>query len=118
MQVYIKDSKEAVTKYLDAFKGEIVSQYLNESGGYYHCEIKIDDVVLAISEVNNAELSDTLSVMQFCLHYEEHELYKISHAFEVLEENAVVHFSPNPTDYAKLMVDFTDQFGVRWCLFG
>lgn len=117
MQVYVKDSKKAVDKYVTAFGGEILSKHMNEVGGYYHCEIKIDNVVLALSEVDDVIISDSLNVMQFCLHYNQDEATKIHHAFQILGENSTVHFPLGSTDYAKVMVDFTDEFSVRWCLF-
>lgn len=118
LQVYVKDSKLAVSKYIEAFNGEIISQYLNETGGYYHCEIKIEDMILAISEADNVRLTDDLSVMQFCLHYNESEQNKIKQAFNTLKVESCIHYPLGASDYASLMVDFTDQFGVRWCLFG
>lgn len=118
LQVYVKDSKKAVNIYLEAFEGEVVSEFLNDSGGYYHCEIKIDDVILAISEVENITEHKDINCMQFCFHYKNNEIEKIKKAYSVLGQNALIHFPLGETDYATLMVDLTDQFGVRWCLFG
>lgn len=117
LQLYTNDSLGAVNAYIEAFNGKIISSYKNDSGSYYHCEIMIDEYLVAISEVDNAE-EILQNNMQLCFQYNQDELHLIEKAYNVLCEGATIHFPLGSTDYAKQMVDFTDQFGIRWCLFG
>jgi len=116
MQGYIKNTEEAVPLYLDAFGAKLGNNVKNAKGGYYHCEIIIDGYVLAISEVNET-IRQTGNVMQFCLHFDNDEEQRIKKAYQVLKTGAEINYELGECDYSKLMTDFTDRFGVRWCLF-
>ena len=118
MQAYVKQSREAVDAYLEAFGGHLGFHVLSESGGYYHAEVNLEGAILAISDVShNEEETFSGNVMQFCLQYEPSEVEKLKKAYDVLKAEAVIYFELGPCDYSDLMTDFIDRFGVRWCLF-
>ena len=41
----------------------------------------------------------------------------IRDVYEKLKQNAQIRIPLEPCSFSELMVDLTDQFGVRWCLF-
>ena len=117
MQVYVNNSKAAVEVYKQAFNARVGDyienpQQLNE---LYHAELDVYGQCLAVSGPNDQAV--TGSTMQFCLHFAPEERHLVERAYEVLQEGALRIYGPEPTDWAEMMVDITDRFGVRWCLF-
>lgn len=122
MQVYVKESGQAVALYQDAFDASLVSSYPNEDGTFYHAELDIEGEILAVAERNSeyaipGEKAVTGNVMQFCLHYGEGSEEKVRKAYAVLKPGATILMSLASCEYSPLMADLIDRFGVRWCLF-
>ena len=122
MQAYVIKSNEAVALYQKAFNATMISSYLNDDGTFYHAELDIDGVILAVSErtTNYAiagESQITGNAMQFCLHYGEGNEEQVKTAYETLSVDAQILVPLAPTDYSLLMTDFIDKYGIRWCLF-
>lgn len=118
MQAYIRGSNQAVPFYQKAFDARLVASYLNdEDNTYYHAELNVYGQILAIAEIINNQEIITGTTMQFCLHFEESEEHLVRKAYEILKEGAIINFPLGSCDYSNLMVDLTDKFGVRWCLF-
>lgn len=121
LQTYVIGSDKAVPMYEKAFGAKLISSYLNDDGTYYHSELDIEGEILSVAErnVSSEENQNTVTgnTMQFCLEYGEGGEEKIQKAYEVLKEGAQIHTPPSPCEYSPLIVDLTDTFGVRWCLF-
>lgn len=114
MQVYLKNSQQAVQTYQKAFGAELKVSHKNEDGTYLHAELMIGDQVLALSECDDVKVGNT---MQFCFHYGPGHEETIKTAYEVLKEGADIHHELGETFYSPLMMSLTDRYGVSWCLF-
>ena len=122
MQAYVIKSDEAVALYQKAFNASLISSYKNEDGTFYHSELDIDGVIMAVSERNSpydisGENDITGNIMQFCLHYGEGNEEKVKKAYEVLKVDAKILIPLAPNEYSALMTDLIDKFGIRWCIF-
>lgn len=115
MQMYIKGSVEAVDLYQKAFEAKLVSEYKNDDGSYLHAELDAFGQILALSEASDDKVSG--NTMQFCLHFEETELDRVKHAYDVLKDGAAITSPLGECFYSKCMFSLIDKFGVNWCLF-
>jgi PhnB protein len=115
MQMYVKDSKEALIFYQKAFNAEVKNLHKDDEGNYIHAELNVYGQIIALSEVNEERISG--NTMQFCLHFEENETDIVEHAYKLLQEGAEILSPLGPNFYSKLMTDLIDQYGIRWCLF-
>lgn len=116
MQVYVKNSFEAVQIYQKAFDAKLISEYKNDDGSYMHAELDVFGQILAVSE---SEEENTIhgNTMQFCMHMGKGNLNKIHKAYEVLNEDAIVLYPLGPVSFSPCMFGLIDKFGVNWCLF-
>lgn len=116
MQAYVKNSVEAVNAYQAAFEATLTYHVLNEDGTYYHAELDIFSQTLALSETRE-EQPISGNTMQFCFHFDKDDIEKVQRAFDTLKNGANILTPMTATDYSSCLVDFIDQFGIRWCLF-
>lgn len=116
MQIYVKNSKEAMIFYQKAFGATISNIHKNDDGSYMHVEMNLFGQILALSETLDAN-SFSGNTMQLCLHFTESEKEIISNAYNVLKENAEIKFPLGPCFYSPYMFGLIDKFGVNWCLF-
>ncbi len=116
MQLYIKNSKEAVPFYEKAFGVTVTGGYKSQDGSYIHAELNLFGQTLALSETL-AENSISGNTMQFCLHFAEHEATIIKDAYSILREGAEIKHPLGPCFFSPYMFELTDKFGVNWCLF-
>lgn len=117
MQAYVKGSVEAVALYQKAFDAKLTSEYKHEDGSYYHSELDIYGQCLAVSEDKTSDKDGNPgTTMQFCIHFDVVNKDKVIKAYEILKEDADIRFPLGPCEYAALMVDLVDKFGVRWCI--
>ena len=66
MQVFVKNSMEAVALYQKAFDAELLCAYPDGSGGYMHSELNAYGQILAVSEISeDVTIGNT---MMFCFH--------------------------------------------------
>ena len=115
MQMYIKDSCNAVKFYQNAFKASIVSEYKNDDGSYMHVELNAFGQILAISEQDDDRLPG--NTMQFCFHFKDSEIDDVVDAYEVLKGGAQILSPIGQCFYSKCMFALIDKFGVNWCFF-
>lgn len=116
MQIYIKNSKEAVPFYEKAFGVAVENVHKNDDGSYMHAELNLFGQVLALSETLD-ESSVSGNTMQFCLHFTESESHIIKNAYKTLSEDADIKFPLGPCFFSPYMFGIIDKFGINWCLF-
>ncbi|MHB1483346.1 MAG: VOC family protein [Saccharofermentanales bacterium] len=115
MQMYVKNSAEAVAFYMKAFHATIGNDWRNPDGSCAHVELNAYGQILAISEA-----TDDIVIgnnMQFGLHFEENEDDKVKHAYEVLKDGAEIVSPIGECPFGKCMFALIDRFGVNWCIF-
>ena len=117
MQVYVKGSKEAVEFYQRAFDADLLAKHMNEDGtAVMHAELNVYGQILALSELSD---NDTITgnTMQLCLHLGNGKETIVQKIYDVLKENAKIHYPLSPCDWSSLMVGLIDKYGVNWCIF-
>lgn len=117
LQTYVNGSDKAVELYQKAFDAELVASYPNPDGTFMHAELNVYGQILAVAEAQEDEERITGTTMQFCLHFGVGKEELVQKAYDVLKDGAKINYPFGPCDFSVLMVDLTDQFGVRWCLF-
>lgn len=117
MQAYVKNSREAVAVYQQAFDAVLGDHVKNKDGSYYHSELNVYGQILSVAERTEGGEDVTGNIMQFCLHFGEGGKRKVDQAYDVLKEGARILVPLGPCDYCSYMVDMIDRFGIRWCLF-
>lgn len=115
MQVYVKNSAEAVSFYQAAFGATIGNNWRNPDGSCAHVELDVYGQILAVSEAPDDMA--TGNNMQFCLHFHEHETDKVSRAYEVLRKGATIVSDIDQPSWSPYMFALIDRFGVYWCVF-
>jgi len=117
MQVYVKNSNEALEFYKKAFDAEVLGVYPNSDGTLAHSELDVYGQVLAVTELDN-DSTVTGNTMQFCLHFGEGKEDVVKKIYDVLKEEAQKFDCPlGPCEWSPLMASLIDKFGVRWCIF-
>jgi len=119
---YVSDSKEAVDFYCKALNATSKNCFrANDDDDFWaHAEIVIDNkTVLAISDVLHYETSfntdfKTENNMQFWLSFPDEA--SLETAYDVLRENAEIHYPLDSCEWCRKMTDLTDVFGIRWLL--
>ena len=116
MQVYVKDSINAVEFYRKAFDAPLMADHKNEDGTYYeHAELDVYGQTLALME-SSEENKITGNIMQFFLHFGEGKEAVVNKIYNVLKEEAEIHYPLSPCDWSPLMTDLVDKFGVHWLI--
>ncbi|GHV12951.1 hypothetical protein FACS1894219_06870 [Clostridia bacterium] len=115
---YLEGSVQAVDFYCKAFRA--TAQNCFKSSGdddfYAHAEIVISDrIILAISETAHYDTTFTKgNSMQFWLTYDDEQ--SMQTAYDILKENAEIHYPLSPGEWCKTMADLTDKYGINWLL--
>lgn len=115
MQMYVKNSAEAVILYQKAFNASIGSDWRNPDGSSMHTELNAYGQILAVSEVEDGVI--TGNNMQFCFHFDESESDKVLYAYEILKDGAEIVAPVGECPFSKCMFALTDKFGIYWCIF-
>lgn len=115
MQVYIKNSAQALDFYADALGAYLVCKHFNVDGTVAHAELDVYGQILAICETLEPEAA-TGNTMQFCLHFGDGTEALVRDVIDKLSEGGNMQFY-GPTDWSLLMADIVDRFGIRWCVF-
>jgi len=115
MQMYVKNSVEAVELYQKAFRATIGNVYRNPDGSYMHAELNAYGQILAVSEATDDIIIG--NNMQFCLHFEENEVDQVKLAYEVLKNGADIVCPIGECPFSKCMFGLIDRFGINWCIF-
>lgn len=125
MYAFVKGTDKAVLFYQKAFDAaiEYEKEDLLDDGTFAHVVLKFDGQWLGLSEQNvenpdsiDGEKSYSGNIMQFCLLFDADEEAKIRKAYEVLSQDATIRTPLEKVEYADLICDFTDKFGIRWCM--
>lgn len=115
MQIYIKNSNQAVPFYQDAFSATLLCNYPNSDGTVAHAELDIFGQILAICESLEGEIT-TGNSMQFCLHFGEGKEELVQSIIKKLGNGGKFTYHGS-TDWSPLMAGIIDKFGVNWCIF-
>jgi PhnB protein len=120
MQIYVKNSNQAITLYQKAFNSEIKCNHKNDDGTVGHAELNIYGQILAICEARDAE-TVTGNIMQFCLHFGEGKEEFVKKAYDVLKEDCMKLTapitSPGECPWSSCLFGLIDKFGVNWCIY-
>jgi len=117
MQIYMKNSQEAIPFYEKAFdtKAKIYGTY--GDGTILHAELNVYGHVFALAELKDAEPAHGNN-MQFCFEFGSGNRKKIKQAYTVLSEDAKQNNGPpGECDYSKYIFTLIDKYGVSWCIF-
>jgi len=115
MQMYVRNSAEAVPFYQNAFGASIGNNWRNPDGSCAHVELDAYGQIIAIAEAEE----DTVigNNLQFCLHFEENEKDMVRRAYDVLREGARIVCDLGQPSWSPYMFALVDKFGVYWCVF-
>jgi len=120
MQVYVKNSNQAITFYQNAFDAKVLCDHKNEDGTVAHAELDIYGQVFAICEARD-ETADTGNIMQFCLHFGDGKETVVKKAYDVLKEDCIKLTAPitkpGECPWSPCLFGLIDKFGVNWCVF-
>ena len=115
MQVYIKNSAEAVQFYHDAFDAKVLCDHRQGNGAVAHAELDVYGQILAICETIESEVV-TGNSMQFCLHFGEGNEELVKSIISKLADGGELTFH-DATDWSPLVASIIDRYGVNWCIF-
>jgi len=115
MQVYIKNSEQAIPFYRDALGAKVLCDHRHENRMVAHAELDIYGQVFAICETLEPEVI-TGNSMQFCLHFGEGKEVLVKEIIEKLSDGGKFTYHDS-TDWSPLVAGIIDKFGVNWCIF-
>ena len=115
MQMYVKNSADAVPFYQRAFSASVGNNWRNDDGSCAHVELDAYGQILAIAEA--PEDMSPGNNLQFCLHFEADERDKVRQAYDVLKEGAAIICDIDEPSWSPYMFALIDRFGVHWCIF-
>jgi PhnB protein len=115
MQVYVKNSDQAVPFYQNAFNAKLVCRHEHENGTIAHAELDVYGQIVAICETLEEETT-TGNTMQFCLHFGEGKEAQVRSIIEKLSDGGSFTYH-GPIDWSPLLAEMIDKFGVNWCIF-
>ena len=113
---YITGTIKAVDFYCRAFNAKTNCFKSSDDEEFYaHAEMYINDqTILAIGEkpFNKPQTAD--NNMQFWVTFDDEQSLTV--AYDVLKEDAEIHWELAPNDWCKNAADLTDKYGIRWLL--
>ena len=120
MQIYVKNSSQAVLFYQKVFDAEIKCCHQNDDGTVAHAELDVCGQVLAICEARETEVV-TGNTMQFCLHFGEGTEEFVQKVYGVLKEDCMQLTAPitgpGECPWSSCLFGLIDKFGINWCIF-
>ena len=120
MQIYVKNSNQAVDFYQNAFGAEVLCNHQNDDGTVGHAELDVFGQILAICEARENEVSAGNS-MQFCLHMGEGKEALVKNMYNALKEDCMKLTapitSPGECPWSPCLFGLIDKFGVNWCIY-
>jgi len=120
MQIYVKNSNQAITFYQNAFGAEVLCNHQNDDGTVAHAELNVFGQILAICETRENEVNAGNS-MQFCLRFGEGKEDFVKKLYAVLKEDCIKLTapitSPGECPWSPCLFGLIDKFGVNWCIF-
>ena len=115
MQMYVRNSADAVELYKEAFGAVVGEDWRNPDDSCAHAELNVDGQIIAVSEAPDNVVFGR--GMQFCLQFETEESVRVVQAYNVLKNGAEIVCDIGPCEYSKYMFSLFDRFGVYWCVF-
>lgn len=110
--IYVKNSKDAVKLYMDAFELQLGYHVLNDDGSFYHSELNKDGRQI-LSVVESAENEGKKStIVQLGIEFE--SVDKVKRAYELLSEGGTIDMSIGPLPWSECAAALIDKFGVYW----
>ena len=116
MQVFVKDSGNALKFYEQAFDAAALSVYPNTDGTLMHSELDVYGQIMMVSELVGEE-ADSGNTMMYCLHFGKGKESVVTRIYEKLKDGARIVVPLEPCVYSPLMFDLIDKYRVRWCVF-
>ena len=118
MQIYVKNSVEAMNFYQKALGAKVIADYRFANGTIEHAELDIHGQILSLSEFS-PEFGDFApgTTMQFCLHFGKGNENFVQQAYEALSVDALKPGELGKISFSPLFFALTDKFGVNWCVF-
>ena len=115
MQIYVKDSKQAILFYQNAFDAKLLCDHRHKNGTVAHAELDVFGQVFAICETPESE-AVTGNSMQFCMHFGDGKEELVRSIIRKLSDGGKFTYHGS-TDWSPLMAGIVDKFGVNWCIF-
>lgn len=115
MQVYVKNSAQAVPFYQNALGAKLVCCHYNADKTVAHAELDVFGQILAICESGEKE-PVTGDTMQFCLHFGAGNEELVRKIIGNLSQDGKIIFSET-VDWSPLVAGIIDKFHVNWCIF-
>ena len=120
MQVYVKESGNALAFYQRTFDAKVKCDHRNADGTVAHAELDVYGQVFAIMELPEGE-AVTGNTMQFCLHFGKGKEALVKRIYEALKEDCIALTAPitgpGECPWSPCLFGLIDQFGVNWCIF-
>ena len=120
LQVYVKNSTQAVTFYQNAFNAKLLCNHQNEDGTVAHAELTICGQTFAVCEARESDVHSG-NTMQFCLHFGKGKEAVVKKAYDVLREECMQLTAPitgpGECPWSPCLFSLIDKFGVNWCVF-
>ena len=111
LQVFVKNSAQALEFYQKAFDAKILYSSPDSNGNLMHSELDVYGQIMAVSELAD-EAAVTGNTMMFCMHMGAGQETVVQKIYDVLKEDAKIVSPPAPCDYSPLEFVLTDKYGV------
>ena len=115
MQVYVKNSAQAVPFYQNTFGAKVICCHYNADGTIAHAELDVFGQILAVCESQHKE-TVTGNAMQFCLHFGAGNEELVQKIIDNLSQDGKIIFFET-VDWSPLVAGIIDKFRVNWCIF-
>lgn len=116
--IYVKNSKEAVALYCEAFGFELGYHVLNDEGNYYHSElVKDGQPYLAVAEASEDTLPGGMNMAYTNpveLGYTAENNEDFDRAYTLLKEQGKILMEACELPWSPWAATVMDKYGVRW----
>lgn len=116
--IYVKNSKEAVALYCEAFGLELGYHVLNEDGNYYHSDLlKEGKPFLCVAEANENNLPNGINLAYdnpVELGHTVDTKEEFDRVFALMKKHGRVLMDVSEFPWSPLCAVVMDQYGVRW----
>lgn len=109
--IYVKNSKEAVKLYMEAFGLELGYHVLNPDGSYFHSELIRNGQELFSVVESPVERHDDSTVQVGVILDSEADVHK---AYSLLSEGGKIETPIGPLPWSPCAATLKDRFGVWW----
>jgi PhnB protein len=113
IQLYVKNATEAIEIYSKAFDGTVGNIDYTPDKKVLHSEMLAHGQKIAIADSHESAVTGNVYQIDVRMKTED----AVKKAYELLMDGSLTNVPLGPVFWSPCMVDFTDRFGVRWCLF-